>query len=160
MVAHSSLVKFVPDALCYYRRGNPMSLGSIRSDRALASLTRSTLLCVESLLELRNDEQTRQASLTHLSNVAKEIYPRRPDLLSKLDHAARRISGVSIYPIKTSTTLRVAAGLVGWQRAKLLKQVSWNSKVAILKHVDRLRFALGGRCIRWHPDDFPASLIR
>jgi hypothetical protein len=100
VVAASGKVKFVPQAKCYYRIGNPNSLSWMNSNKALESLFLATSLCISHLRSLEDSERTRAACIKFLQNRLLYFYPDKYGMVEKAEKLAQDLGG-HLLPPKT-----------------------------------------------------------
>ena len=137
-------VKFVPEAICYWRRGNFSSLNNDISDKALQSLFLSMSLCIKYLLRLEDSERTRAASIKHLTNNLFYFYPDKHEILQKIDRLAQELSGTILTP-NESRKFYLFRKLFGWTNAKKMKNILWKSEEFARRNWDRLLYNLSSK---------------
>jgi glycosyltransferase involved in cell wall biosynthesis len=92
VVAASDGVKFVNDALLYYRVGNYGALNKARSSTAQSALFTAQTRSLLHLLALEDSPRTRAAAVQMLQDWLPEFY-KRPDLVGEARALARRLGG-------------------------------------------------------------------
>jgi glycosyltransferase involved in cell wall biosynthesis len=140
VVAYSTLVQFIPDAVCYYRYGNFGSLSSQRSDRALDSLFLSIQLCIEHARSVADDIRMREACLRFLQHQLSYFYPDRTAHVETLRALARDLGG-TLVPPSTGGAFRLIKSVFGWRTAKRAKALHWKYRTGIGRNWDRMRAA-------------------
>lgn len=113
-------IVFCEAAKSFYRKGLNDSLSSIKSEKA----TKSHLAVCEAyeatLLNVRNDIQTRKACADNYQRLIYEYYPLYPDVRRIAAARVRALGGSTTRPFATPA-FRVLNKLVGWQLSKQLQ---------------------------------------
>lgn len=135
LVATSQQVRFVPEATCYYRIGNPGSLSADRSERALRSACTSLHLCIERLLRLEDSERTRQACLRLLQDNFAQFYPEHVGLVEQCRELASSLGGNLATP-RERAHYRFFCVLFGWRTAKRLRRRINMTRLGLRRAVD------------------------
>jgi glycosyltransferase involved in cell wall biosynthesis len=143
LVSRSEKVKFVAEAISYYRMGNSSSLSNDRSARALESLLSSLALCFRYLRSLEDSDRTRKACLRYLQSWVLFFYPEKYEILEKATALARDLGGELSVP-EVSWKLLWAKRILGWKLAKRVKGAAWNAEISARKNWDRLFFMING----------------
>ncbi len=135
VVAASKGVKFVRDALCYYRIGTPGSLNwnMETSKKNLEPLFLSLNLALDHLLGMENSDRTRKACIQHLQTFLPYFIPDQDNLVAKLNHRAEELGGELVPPFswkyylfeKTLGSKTTHKLKTNWRIAKLLAQSRW-----------------------------------
>lgn len=141
VVAHSSLVQFIPEAVCYYRQGNLGSLSCQRSDRALESVFLSIRQCIAHARSVADDERTKGACLRYLQQQLFYFYPDKTALLEQARALAHDLGG-KLAPPSTHRVFKLLSSIFGWRTAKRAKDIHWKWRIGILKNWDRVREVL------------------
>jgi GT2 family glycosyltransferase len=141
VVAASEGVKFVPEAMCYYRIGTVGSLNwnMGKSREKLKSLFLSLNLSVDHLLSLENSERTRRAGVRILQTWLPLFYPEQSELLDEMDKLARTLGG-SLSTPKISWKYHPVEVIFGMKTARSV-MCRWNAvKLSALKNWDGLLY--------------------
>lgn len=135
VVAASNGVKFIRNALCYYRIGTPGSLNwnMETSKKNLEPLFLSLTLALEHLLAMENSERTRKACVQHLQTFLPYFYPDQDDLIEKMNNRAHELGGTlkppfswKYYPFEKIFGPKLTHQLkTNWRITKLLAQSYW-----------------------------------
>jgi glycosyltransferase involved in cell wall biosynthesis len=148
VVAASEGVKFVPEAMCYYRIGTVGSLNwnMGKSREKLKSLFLSLNLSVDHLLSLENSEKTRRAGVRILQTWLPLFYPEHSELLDEMDKRARALGGSlstpkiswKYYPVEVIFGLKTARNVMcSWNAFKLSALKNWDG--LLYKAMERRR---------------------
>jgi len=87
-------VKFISRAKIFYRVNNPASLSTFdNSDRKRESAWLSIRLHIKYLLQLEDNERTRQAALKYLQTWLPGFEPQRPDIVQQIQELASILGG-------------------------------------------------------------------
>ena len=98
VVAASEQVRFVGEAMSYYRICSMTSLSHSLSQKARECLVQSIILCTEYLLSLEDSERTRSACVKYLQSPVPYLYPQNKELLCKLRSRAAQLGGQVVVP--------------------------------------------------------------
>ncbi len=120
VVSKSAGIKFVEQALSYYRVGISGSLHGSRSDQALTALFESKVKCIRYLLLLENSARTRAASVRLLQDWMPSFYPEQPGLIARSQELARTLGGEARLHLKWK--YRPVAWLFGYPNAVKLNR--------------------------------------
>lgn len=139
VVAASEYVKFVPNAKCYYRIGNLTSISNKKSNKSLESLTLSNNLCVDHLLNLEDNQFTREAGLIFLQRFLSGIYYEE-DEFEAIKIIKKRIKdlGGNIPERNESKKFRLIRKILGLKSARKLKSYLWNLEIIIRKYLEKI----------------------
>jgi glycosyltransferase involved in cell wall biosynthesis len=140
-------VRFVPDAMTYYRMANLGSLSRIgTSRRKLEALLASMRLHVAYLRSLEDSPRTRAACVTYVQNWLVHFLPDRYGYLSELEKLASELGGTLREP-PLSWKYAWLRRIAGWDAARsaqlLLPRIRWGATI----QWDRLLFNLDRRRI-------------
>jgi glycosyltransferase involved in cell wall biosynthesis len=138
VVAASEFVRFVPEAISYYRRWNAASLSRSRGHKALRSRLESLKLCVRHLLRLEDSERAREAARSYLQGWMDDFYPDETELLADLQALAQDLGG-ELHPPSLGAKYRLIQQLFGWGAAKKATRIVAAAKLAANLQRDRLR---------------------
>jgi len=141
VVANCEKIKFVPEAIAYWRVGQFGSLNQARSDQALSALFISISRSIDHLRAFEDSDRTRAACLKYLHNRLWYFYPDKPALLEKAKNLARELGG-DLLPPKESMKFSLVRKVFGWKIAKNLKNTVWRAETLALKNWDRLIFKI------------------
>ncbi len=113
-------IVFCGDAKSFYRKGLHDSLSSIKSKKATKSHLAVCQSYEKSLLQARNDAQTRQACANNYQRLIYEYYPQHPEIRAAAAARVQALGGSTARPFATPA-FRVLNGLVGWRLSKQLQ---------------------------------------
>ena len=130
-----------PEAKLYYRSGNPLSLGSQRSDAAWRSALRSIELGTAAMLQRDTDDATRQACADLFQQLAYDAYLESPAVFAAASRAAVQFGGSSVR-MEGGRLFRMLRATLGWQRAKEIKSLAYRAGYARIARAKET--ALGG----------------
>ncbi len=136
VVAASDYVRFVPEAKCYYRIGNLSSISNKKSKKKLESLSLANNLCVDHLLNLENNQYTREAGLIFLQRfISKIYYEEEAEGVEMIQLIKRRIIelGGKIPLRNESWKFYLLRKILGLRVARNLKSNLWNLEIIFRK---------------------------
>jgi glycosyltransferase involved in cell wall biosynthesis len=138
-------IRFLPEARVYYRSVGPTSVSYMgTSNTKLESLWLSMQLHMQYLRSLEDSQRTRASCIRYLQNYLIDFYPRRLDIVEKMDQTARNLGGQLERP-RLSWKYAWMKALLGWgwtKRAQLvLRKVKWS----LIRYCDRALFHLENR---------------
>lgn len=136
-VAACEGIKFVPEAICYYRQANADSLSKTYSHQALESLFLSLKLCYGYLILREDSERTRTSALGHLQNCLIFFYPEEKEILARANELAKDLGGTLTAPVLSRKYLLIKK-LFGWNIAKRLILTVPKLKKRVLGSCDKL----------------------
>lgn len=138
VVSVSEIVKFVPEAKCYYRTGNlgSLSSGLKRSKKRLLSMYSSIVKQNSYLLSLENSQKTRSSCIEHLQEDYIYFFPESHELVDKLNHTAKELGG-ALVPPKLKLKYSILQKMFGWRIAKNTLFVVPKMKILINKYIDK-----------------------
>ena len=142
VVAMCERVKFVPQALVYYRMGNVGSLSRSVSDRACDSLLRSLSLSIGYLRSLEDSDRTRAAGVELLQtclDLSNCFFPNNETLFRRANNLAGEL-GASLARPRMRWKYVLIKTLFGIKVATRMKTVVSNTKLLARIQFDRLRF--------------------
>lgn len=139
VVLNSSMVKFVPEAICYYRTGNLGSVSNKKSKKKIVSLIEANISIVQNVLEKFNDDETRSACLFFLKRFYSSILYSDEEIIEikKLTNYIKSLGG-ELPPKEESRKFAIVKKILGLKRARELKLFLWNLEVKIRKTLDAL----------------------
>lgn len=119
VVSVSEKVKFVPEAMCYYRIGNTNSLSSglKRSNKRLISMYSSIVKQNSYLISLEDSKRTRASCLDHLQEDYIYFFPESKELMEKLNVLAINLGG-ELVPPRLKFKYSILQKMFGWGLAK------------------------------------------
>jgi glycosyltransferase involved in cell wall biosynthesis len=141
----SDSVRFVPEAMVYYRISGPNRLSYVgQSDKKLEAHLLSVKLHVGYLRSLEDSERTHAACLEYLKTLLIYFYPERPDLVKQMEQLASTLGG-ELAPPRLSWKYAWIQKTLGWTAAKRT-QLDYNKlKVSLTRSWDKALFQLEGR---------------
>jgi len=137
VVSKSKMIKFVPGAKCYYRRG-VIGVSKNLSNKAMQSIFLSRCLCIQTLLSLEDSEKTRSACINLLNSfleiIYERIYERRDDyeiknIIYGLHAMAEKLGG-ELKPPEYKWKSRMVNAVFGRylaDRMKYIKRKVWSN---------------------------------
>lgn len=128
VVAASEQVRFVREAMSYYRTCNIGSLSNSLSEKARESLGQSLGLCTGYLLTLENSERTRRACVNYLQSFMSLFYPESEDILRNLHALASQLGG------------QLAVPQVSWKHAFLARTFGSTTTKKVMTRCARTKF--------------------
>jgi GT2 family glycosyltransferase len=131
VVAQSEMIKFVPEAVCYYRQSGSQQKNQDRSERACRSLLLSQKLCIQHLRSMEESERTRNACLKYLENWLPLFYPERQDLVAGLCEMAADLGG-ELRLQGVDWKYLPMAKLIGLEKTKRLR-AKWGIRKLLIK---------------------------
>lgn len=137
LVASSDGVRFVREAMSYYRIANFNSLSNSYSHRACESVVWSLSLCFAYLLSLENSERTQRACLNLMQSFMAMFDAEKKELLDRLNTLASQMGG-SVPPARLSWKQGFLERMVGQKWGKQFLQSCIRTKYGIIGHYDRL----------------------
>lgn len=93
VVAASDRVRFIGDAMSYYRIGNIGSLSTRTSDKVYESYLLSSMLCIQYLISLEESERSKKASLNLLQACLPFFYPEKLEAVARINMLASQLGG-------------------------------------------------------------------
>jgi glycosyltransferase involved in cell wall biosynthesis len=142
VVAASEGVKFIPEAVCYYRIGTAGSLNwnMGKSKEKLQSLFLSLRLSIEHLLSIENSERTRRAGVKLLQTWLPFFYPEQVEILEAMKQLAFKL-GDSLSPPSVSWKYYPVEVIFGYRTARRI-MLNWNiAKLSARRNWDRMLHA-------------------
>jgi glycosyltransferase involved in cell wall biosynthesis len=137
VVALSEKVRFITDAIIYYRIGNAGSLSRTVSKKACESLLSSLRLCFGYLLSLENSARTREACLKELQREYIYFYPEHEDLIRLANSLAKEMGGI-LTPPHLDLRYSIIKAVMGWKTAKDLMRALPAYRLRINKCLDNI----------------------
>jgi glycosyltransferase involved in cell wall biosynthesis len=120
IIANSQKVYFCENAVLLYRSGLESNLSNKKSDANMLSAFKSLKAGIQTILEKRDDADSRLACANTCQRWAFEFYPHHLDLFNKTEIEIRKLGGATINSGGGKTFLLLTK-LIGWQKAKRLK---------------------------------------
>jgi glycosyltransferase involved in cell wall biosynthesis len=151
IIAASERVKFVPEAIAYYRDSGFGQLSKNISEKALKSVLLSLTLCIRYLLSLEESERTRRACVTLLQSWLPFVYPEKVEMLEKMNSLAIELGGELMPPRvgRKEDLMRMLFGsktgkevMTMLRKLKLATAVKWDETLYRINRsiIDRLRY--------------------
>ena len=137
VVAASEKVRFMREAMSYYRVSSLGSLSNSLSDKACEAIALSLSLCIEYLLTLENSERARRACLNYLQFFMPMFYPEKEELLRKLHALASGLGGELAVP-EMNWKYAVFKRVAGVKAAKAFMVRSARTKFKAISNFDRI----------------------
>lgn len=150
VIAACENIKFVPEAICYYRRSGFNQQNLQISEKALESQLLSMKLRIQCLRALEDSERTRRASLALLQSSVAYFYPDKTILLEEMNTLAFELGGELMQP-RFPWKVNILWRLFGWKMAnkimnagrklKLGAAVKWDERMyRITKSSDKFHY--------------------
>jgi len=117
----SSGVRFAPDAVYSYRKGQGGSLSGSVSRKAMESALLTTELGCDLLLKRENSARIRHLCAIRFQRWAFDFYPRFPDLTVIAEKRAQELGG-AVLPFPGGVVGRGLAAVLGWKTVRRLQQ--------------------------------------
>jgi glycosyltransferase involved in cell wall biosynthesis len=137
VVSASERVKFISKARCYYRKGNFGSISFNWSKNALESLSLSLNLCIDHLLALENDENTKRVCISLLQKFINSHYPADAEIINNIQKRIVELGGTVSSP-KESRKFYFVRKIFGWKTSRFFKKWLWELEVGLYKNWDQL----------------------
>lgn len=136
----SSGIRFVEDAVSYYRQGVGSGLHLANSPRALNALFRSKLKSIQHLLSIEDSPRTRRASIKLLQDWMPYFYPEHPEIVERAQRMARELGGELAIP-RLKWKYRPVEWVCGYPRAAALSRRLPAIKSQLLCNWDEFLYA-------------------
>ena len=120
VVAACRIVRFIPEAKCYYRQSSFGQLSRSRSEKAADSLLLSTVLRVRALLKLEMSTRTKQAALALIRTWMPVFYPDKAEAVEQLRALVKELGG-ELEPPRFGWRSRALQRLFGPEKGKRLR---------------------------------------
>ncbi len=118
VVSHAERIRFIQEAKCYVRRGNPgLSSIKIRSTGKQDSQAASIISNIRMLRAIEDSERVRTACLKLLQRWSVHVYPERHDIMSEIALLASDLGG-QIHPPVLKLKYRLLQKAFGWKITK------------------------------------------
>lgn len=127
IAARSQMIVFTMDTMSYYRR-SPQSLSVQSSLPALRRQWLADLQVVETMLLIEDSSKMRTAAANYLLMLSVTAYQQSRALGAEAERLARKIGKPSYDPNEEAGKLGAVAGLIGWQRAAILRGLYTRSR--------------------------------
>lgn len=139
VISRSKLIKFHPESICYYRKGNLNSLSRSISygGKALDSLNLSSNLCIDHLLALNDDIKYKRASINLLSRINGAFKQSRPNYFYENIKRISMLGGNGYTPPKKSRLFRFVSIFLGVYYTNALKIKFWHLQILIERTWDK-----------------------
>lgn len=122
VMLRSSGIRYCPGAVVYYRSENTQTLSRRRSPAALKSVFRATELITGHLLAADRSARSLAAAAYAWKWTAFELLPEEPSLSCEAEKRCLELGGSNL-PYPAGPRLSKLAGLIGWRRAKQLRNL-------------------------------------
>jgi glycosyltransferase involved in cell wall biosynthesis len=120
VILKSDEIVFCEDAISYYRRGNPKSLGSRADYKSRRSELDSLNLVTKHLLEHENSERTRIVSAYQYNKLQYSLYPQYKDLRDEINVKLKEL-GINVnFKFGAGRTSKLGS-FIGWKTAKWIR---------------------------------------
>lgn len=136
VVVNSELIKFHLSAVSYYRKGNLISITMNKSKSTIESLDLSYNLCVDHLLGLEDNENTRQACAKLLQKFITKIHVGDPQIILKNQNRIKELGGEISFPTE-SKKFTILRYIFGKDLTRKLKNYLWNIEVLFRRMWDK-----------------------
>jgi glycosyltransferase involved in cell wall biosynthesis len=120
VIANSRQVLFCEDAILFYRSGLGSNLSNRKSDENMLSAFKSLKEGVQTILEKRNDLQSRLACANTCQRWAFQFYPDHKELCKYTELQIQKLGGSRIL-LGNSKMINLISVLIGWKMAKRLR---------------------------------------
>lgn len=137
VVACSENVRFVREAMSYYRIANFGSLSNSYSYKACESVVRSLSLCFGYLLSLENSERARRACLNLMQSFMLMFDAEKRELRHKLTTLASHLGG-SVPAAQVSWKQGFLQNMIGERLAKQFMRSCIRTKYEVISRYDKL----------------------
>ena len=139
VVANSSFIKFVSEAIVYYRTGNLNSVSTKKTIAKISSLINTNILIVDNILEHFNDQNMKNACLIFLQRLYSNILLDDNELaeIEKLKNKIKSLKG-TIPKKNFSKKYLVVKKILGDKIARKLKTHLWYSEIKLKKISDKI----------------------
>lgn len=136
VAASSEMVKFHPNAFCYYRRGLLSSVSSNRTLAAFESLSKANNLSLDLLLKMEDSDRTRKACINFLQRFVHKNFYVDSDCLTENKKRILALGGELKLPEK-SFQFRIVKNLLGVEKANRLKLKLWNAEILFRRTLEK-----------------------
>lgn len=113
-------IVFCKDAVSYYRRGNPASLGSRKDRKARISELESLNLVTSHMLNHEDSLRVREACAYKYRKLIYSLYPYHKDLIEKAEHKLKDLNVKGDFDFGKGFTKKLGK-IIGWKNAKLIR---------------------------------------
>ena len=144
VAAASDVVRFVPEAICYYRIGTVGSLNwnMETSEKPLESLLLSLQLSLGHLLRMEDSERSRAAAVKHLQTFSAYFYAAPERFYEALSGMARKLGG-ELPPPRASWKYYPIEKMLGPQFANATIRNWRASKLRARRNIDLFLYRMG-----------------
>jgi GT2 family glycosyltransferase len=119
----SSGVRFAPDAVYSYRKGQEGSLSGSVSRKAMESALLTTELGCDLLLKRENSPRIRHLCAIRFQRWAFDFFPQFPDLTAIAERRAAELGGASL-PFPGGFVGKGLASVLGWKTVRRLQRIA------------------------------------
>jgi glycosyltransferase involved in cell wall biosynthesis len=116
----SNKIVFCENAVSYYRRGNPNSLGSQKSYIARKSEFDSLKLVTEHLIQFEDSERVRRACSYRLNKLYYSLYPSSRTIRTEIKDKLIKLRSYEEFEFGNGFTSKIGR-LIGWKMARWLR---------------------------------------
>ncbi len=141
LVSASENVRFVPDARCYYRKSNPLSLSRDLSPKACESLFLSLSLCISYLRAIENSVTTRTSCLRLLQRNMRRLCSGPANVVKRANDLASELGGI-LTPPDFGWKYSLAQKILGPKLAKIAKKKMLMLRESLAWNWDKLQYNL------------------
>jgi glycosyltransferase involved in cell wall biosynthesis len=113
-------IVFCKDAVSYYRRGNPASLGSRKDRKARISELESLNLVTSHMLNHEDSLRVREACAYKYRKLIYSLYPYHKDLIEKAEQKLKDLNVKGDFDFGKGFTKKLGK-IIGWKNAKLIR---------------------------------------
>lgn len=113
-------IVFCEDAVSYYRRGNPASLGSRKDRKARISELESLNLVTYHMLNHEDSLRVREACAYKYRKLIYSLYPYHKDLIEKAEQKLKDLNVKGDFDFGKGFTKKLGK-IIGWKNAKLIR---------------------------------------
>lgn len=113
-------IVFCEDAVSYYRRGNPASLGSRKDRKARISELESLNLVTSHMLNHEDSLRVREACAYKYRKLIYSLYPYHKDLIEKAEQKLKDLNVKGDFDFGKGFTKKLGK-IIGWKNAKLIR---------------------------------------
>lgn len=138
IVSKSVSVKYIGEAISYYRVGNSRSLCMNRTRVALESMLLSMELSFKHIRSLEDSDRTKNACLNFLQNRYMLFYPDDPGIKRKMKAMAAELGGILEMP-HAGLKISIVKNMIGWRAAIYLRNASYKIKAFMNREIERIR---------------------
>jgi len=130
IISKCKFIKFHKDSICFYRKGsyNSLSRSLGKNTRSLISLHKSVNLICDYLLDINDNNDSREACIYALSKVCHQIKDALPEHYASNLRRIKYLGG-EIVPPAFTTRYKFFRNIFGEDISNKIKSLLWNSKI-------------------------------